>query len=56
MVQAYQVMKCVICCPFGQSSNGNNTNNPKGIISYIPIHGITSMKNHVVNEYVTIII
>ena len=53
-VKAIQVMKCTICHPTNATSSSSSrsaTRQRKGVLQYNPLHGLTSMKNHVVNEH-----
>ena len=55
-VKAIQVMKCTICHPSNATSSSSSrsaTRHRKGVLQYNPLHGLTSMKNHVMNEHLT---
>jgi len=57
MVQAHQVMKCVVCHPSNPtSSNISRTSLGRGFFFFTFAHDIIDMKNHVVNEHVAILI
>ena len=53
-VKAIQVMKCTICHPTNATSSSSSrsaTRQRKGVLQYNPLYGLTSMKNHVMNEH-----
>ena len=55
-VEAIQVMKCTICHPTNATSSSSSrsaTYQRKGVLQYNPLHRLTSMKNHVMNEHST---
>ena len=55
-VKAIQVMKCTIYHPTNATSSSSSrsaTRQRKGVLQYNPLHGLTSMKNHVMNEHLT---
>jgi hypothetical protein len=55
-VKAIHVMKCTICHPSNATSSSSSrsaTRQRKGVLQYNPLHGLTSMKNHVMNEHLT---
>jgi hypothetical protein len=57
MVQAHQVMKCVVCHPSNPiSSNISRTSLGRFFFFFTFAHDIIDMKNHVVNEHVAILI
>ena len=53
-VKAIQVMRCTTCCPTNtrtSSSSRSATRQRKGVLQCNPLYKLTSMKNHMVNEY-----
>jgi len=53
MVQAHQVMKCVVCRPSNQTSSSTSTTSLGRVFFFFTFaHDIIDMKDHVVNEHV----
>jgi hypothetical protein len=56
LLMALQTMRCAICHIIEQVQSSNNTTcEHKGLFTYNPTHGITSMKKHIDNEHKAIV-
>ncbi len=56
LLMALQNMRCTICCIIEQVQSSNNTTcEHKGLLTYNPTHGITSMNKHIDNEHEAIV-
>jgi hypothetical protein len=56
LLMALQTMRCTICHIIEQVQSSNNTTcEHKGLLTYNPMHSITSMKKHIDNEHKAIV-
>jgi hypothetical protein len=56
LLGALQTMRCIICHVTKQVQSSNNTiHECKGLLTYNPMHGITSMEKHINNEHKAIV-
>jgi hypothetical protein len=56
LLGAPQIMRCIICHVTKQVQSSNDTiHEHKGLLTYNPTHGITSMKKHIDNEHKAIV-
>ncbi len=56
LLMALQTMRCIICHIIEQVQSSNNTTcEHKGLFTYNPMHGITSISKHIDNEHNAIV-
>ncbi len=56
LLRTPQTMRCIISHVTKQVQSSNNTiHERKGLLTYNPTHGITSMKKHIDNEHKAIV-